>query len=188
MGSCCRKKNLNWKEIYSKVFDTYKGNKLQNFQYNLTHRNIATNKYLLKCRYAASSLCTFCNMAVESIDHLFWDCDLIQHFWNNLFDVLAQCNLNVARNKFGVFLHANSQISSYIYSFDKFYSHQCKFKNVITNIDAFKTKLRYRKILEQHIAIKMINYKNITIRGTAYKACRRHGSYSCESTIRFVFR
>ena len=77
-------KNLNWKEIYSKVFDTCKDNKLQNFQYNFTYRNIATNKYLLKCKYAESSLCTFCNMAVESIDHLFWECDLIQHFWNNL--------------------------------------------------------------------------------------------------------
>ena len=147
-------KSLNWKEIYSKVFDTFKDNKLQNFQYNFTHRNIATNKYLLKCKYAASSLCTFCNMAVESIDHLFWECDLIQYFWNNLFDVLAQCNLNVARNKFDVFLYTKSQILSYIYSFAKFYIYQCKFKNVIPNIDAFKTKLRYRKILEQHIAIK----------------------------------
>ena len=90
-------------------------------------------------------------MAVESIDLLFWECDLIQHFWNNL---LAQCNLNVARNKFDVLLYTKSQILSYIYSFVKFYIYQCKFKNVIPNIDAFKTKLSYRKILEQHIAIK----------------------------------
>ena len=76
-------------------------------------------------------------MAVESIDHLFWECDLIQYFWNNLFDVLAQCNLNVARNKFDVFLYTKSQILSYIYSFAKFYIYQCKFKNVIPNIDAF---------------------------------------------------
>ena len=115
--------NLQWKAIYMKVFDTCKDNKLQNFQYNFIHRLIATNKYvyLLKCKYAPSSLCTFCNMAVESIDHLFWECHLIQPFWNNLFDMLVHLNLDVMRSKLDVFLYTENKILSYVYTLAKFY-------------------------------------------------------------------
>ena len=127
--------NLQWKSIYMKVFDSCKENKVQNFQYNFIHRNIATNKYLLKCSLGASSLCTLCNMAVEGIDHLFWECHLIQHFWNNGFDVLAQNNLSVVRSIFEVFLYTKGHILSYIYSCAKFYIYQCKFKNVLPNIE-----------------------------------------------------
>ena len=137
-----------------KVFDTCKDNKLQNFQYNFIHRLIATNKYLLKCKYAPSSLCTFCNMAVESIDHLFWECHLIQPFWNNLFDMLVQLNLDVMRSKLDVFLYTENKILSYVYTLAKFYIYQSKFKNVVPNINTFKIKLRHRKTLEQQIAIK----------------------------------
>ena len=77
---------FDWKVIYISIFDICKDNKLQDFQYNFVHRNIATNKHLLKCKYVASSLCSFCNMAIETIDHLFWKCFLIQYFWNKLFD------------------------------------------------------------------------------------------------------
>ena len=104
---------LQWKSIY---IDSCKENKVQNFQYNFIHRNIATNKYLLKCSLGASSLSTFCNMAVESINHLFLECHLIQHFLHNVFDVLAQNNLSVVRSKFEVFLYMKGHILSYIYS------------------------------------------------------------------------
>lgn len=144
---------LQWKAIYTNVFDSCKDNKLQNFQYNFIHRNIATNKYLLKCSLEASSLCTFCNMAVESIDHLFWECHLIQLFWNNVFDVLAEYNLSVVRSKIEVFLYTKDHILSYIYMYAKFYIYQCKFKNVLPNIELFKTKLCNRINLEKQIAI-----------------------------------
>ena len=91
------KNTFDWKVIYISIFDICKDNKLQNFQYNLVHRNIATNKYLLKRNYIASSLCSFCNMAIETIEHLFWECVLIQYFWNKLFDLLIKYNFNVTK-------------------------------------------------------------------------------------------
>ena len=145
---------FDWKNIYSAIFDICKDNTLQNFQYNFVHRNIATNKYLLKCKYVASSLCSFCNMAIETLDHLFWECAITQYFWNKLFDLLSQYNFNDIKNKFHIFLYSRDRLLSYIYMFAKYYIYQCKFKNIIPNIESFKTKLKNRKTLEHKIALE----------------------------------
>ena len=145
---------FDWKNIYSAIFDICKDNTLQNFQYNFVHRNIATNKYLLKCKYVASSLCSFCNMAIETLDHLFWECSITQYFWNKLFDLLSQYNFNDIKNKFHILLYSRDRLLSYIYMFAKYYIYQCKFKNIIPNIESFKTKLKNRKTLEHKIALE----------------------------------
>ena len=93
-------------------------------------------------------------MAIETIDHLFWECFLIQYFWNKLFDLLIKYNFDVIKNKFNVFLHTRDRLLFYIYMFAKFYIYQCKFKNTIPNIEIFQIKLKNRKTLEQKIALK----------------------------------
>ena len=108
---------FDWKKyIYTVIFDNCKDNKLQNFQYNFVHRNIATNKYLLKCKYVPSSLCSFCNMAIETLDHLFWECFTLQYFWNKLFDLLSQYNFNDIKSKFhNIFIHEGPLIILHLY-------------------------------------------------------------------------
>ena len=100
MGIKLPRNRFDWKNIYSAIFDICKDNILQNFQYHCVHRNIATNKYLLKCKYVPSSLCSFCNMAIETLDHLFWECFITQYFWNKLFDLLSQYNFNDIKTNF----------------------------------------------------------------------------------------
>ncbi len=47
-------------------------------------RIIGTNKLLFRCHITQSSLCDFYNMHVESINHLFWECNVTQHFWSHI--------------------------------------------------------------------------------------------------------
>ena len=145
---------FDWKSIFRNIFAICKENKLQNFQYNFVHRNIATNKYLLKCKYTESSLCSFCNMAIETIDHLFWECHFVQYFWNKLFDFLSQHHFIDIGNKFNIFLYTGDRLLSYIYIFAKFYIYQCKFRNMIPTFNTFSTKLKNRKNLEHKIALE----------------------------------
>ena len=121
---------FDWKSIFRNIFAICKENKLQNFQYNFVHRNITTNKYLLKCKYTESSLCSFCNMAIETIDHLFWECHFVQYFWNKLFDFLSQHHFIDIGNKFNIFLYTGDRLLSYIYIFAKFTAGNHVIRNV----------------------------------------------------------
>ena len=58
-------------------------------------RIIPSNKYLLKCKIGETALCEFCTMEIETINHLFWKCNYVQHFWANLATFLLRYNITV---------------------------------------------------------------------------------------------
>ena len=57
---------------------------LQSFQYKYVNRIIPTNKYLYKCKLTNSNLCVFCQEYIETQEHLFWECRIIQETWSQL--------------------------------------------------------------------------------------------------------
>ena len=61
-------------------------------------RVIPTNKFVLKCNIGHTTLCNFCSMEIETLDHLFWECIYVQLFWTNLSTLLQNYN---------VFIHFN---------------------------------------------------------------------------------
>ena len=93
-------KNFNWQQIYLNAFDICKDNILQIFYFDFLHRNIATNKFLFRCKLVESSLCDFCNMEIDSIEHIFWTCQQTQIFWNELFKWLVEIGIHATQDKF----------------------------------------------------------------------------------------
>ena len=63
--------NLNWKTIYTSSLRAAKAIKLQNFNFKFLMRIIPTNRFLLKCNIGHTTLCDFCSMEIETLDHLF---------------------------------------------------------------------------------------------------------------------
>ena len=61
-------------------------------------RIIPTNRFLLKCNIGHTTLCDFCCMEIETLDHQFWECIHVQLFWINLSTLLQDYN---------VFIHFN---------------------------------------------------------------------------------
>ena len=145
---------FNWKEIYPSAFFICNDNTLQNFYYNFVHRNIATNKFLFKCKLVESSLCDFCNMEVDSIEHLFWSCQKTQIFWNELFKWLIEIGVDITQDKFLAFFHSKNKITSYILLFAKYYIYKCKTKKKVPNNVIFKLKLYNRISLEKYRALQ----------------------------------
>jgi hypothetical protein len=129
MGRTISAKEFQWQNIYENVFVYCKDNILQNFQFNFLHRNIATNKLFLQCKLTESSLCDFCCMYVESIEHLFWDCQTVQIFWNNLFKWQNKIAINFTYDNFTSFFQAKDKKTSYIFLFSKYYIYTSKLKN-----------------------------------------------------------
>ena len=76
--------DLNWKKIYITPIIATNDIKLREFQYKCLKRIIPSNSYLHKCKLVSSSLCDFCNMEIETLSHLFWECRHVQVLWMQL--------------------------------------------------------------------------------------------------------
>ena len=75
--------------------------------------------------------------------------------------------------------------------FAKYYIYQCKFKNIITDIGNFKTKLKNRKTLEYKIALKnnRLDIFNEIWPGEGYETCDeapKQTNFICHNDVHYV--
>ena len=71
----------DWRGIYSMEFCIIKDTKLQSFQLKLLLIIVHFNSFLYKCDLKETEVCTFCRETKEHLLNLFWNCNLVQHFW-----------------------------------------------------------------------------------------------------------
>ena len=90
--------NIQWKKVYTTNLRSKISSKLRNFQYKFLTRTIPINKWLYKCKLVSSSMCDFCNMYTESLNHLFWECHVVQEFWRDLKIFRATKSFNINFN------------------------------------------------------------------------------------------
>ncbi len=81
-------------KFFCSLFENIKGitlcTKLRSFQYRLLNNAILTNKRLFKMKEVPTEYCTFCNMQVETVVHVLWECTTAQHLWNNVRQWVSQ--------------------------------------------------------------------------------------------------
>ena len=82
------------KNVYSATFYLLNDTQLQSFQFKINHIIIFTNHLLMKCKLSETTLCTFCNDAIEKIVHLIWECQYAKNIWISLASYL-QKSLNL---------------------------------------------------------------------------------------------
>jgi hypothetical protein len=70
--------SLDWKNIFSIPFSITKDASIQWFQIRIIHRILGTNSLLYKINYKDAPTCNFCNSEEETIEHLFWQCKIIE--------------------------------------------------------------------------------------------------------------
>ena len=78
--------NLHWTNIYFKCYKTTNDSKLKWFQLRLLYRILPTNRYLNLMNIKEHDTCKFCDTHRETIEHLFWDCNVVTDFWNELYN------------------------------------------------------------------------------------------------------
>ena len=74
----------DWSTYYSIPFLCTRASKLRSFQYRIFHRTIGTNVLSMKVGIKDHEVCFFCNRKPETIEHLFWYCDLTSPLWSAL--------------------------------------------------------------------------------------------------------
>ena len=71
----------SWKMIYTKFRLCTKDNNIKELQYKILHRYIPTNKLLFQMSKTPSDKCTFCEMYIETIEHIFFHCQFVRNIW-----------------------------------------------------------------------------------------------------------
>ncbi len=71
-----------WHRIFLMPFTTTRETKLQSFQYKITHRIIACNKWLFDIKIKESKICNYCE-EVDDLQHFFLHCNKIEQFWES---------------------------------------------------------------------------------------------------------
>ena len=162
--------DLNWKNIYTTLQKSTNDIKLKNFQYNFLMRIIPTNQFLAKCQLVSSTLCDFCNMEIETIAHLFWECTHVQEFWTSISRFLQHCqrisDVNFKTIVFGLchkFGNKGIQMINFILFQAKYYIFLSKHQKNIPTLGHFQHYLSYRIQIEKEIALihdKLENFEN----------------------------
>ncbi|XP_039145742.1 putative receptor-like protein kinase At3g47110 [Dioscorea cayenensis subsp. rotundata] len=86
------KSALNW-EGWHKLWSLRIAPRVKHFIWLLQHGRISTTDYLNSINLGPRSLCIFCNLELESIEHIFLDCCKVQSVWNLINHSLG-CNIS----------------------------------------------------------------------------------------------
>jgi len=129
--------NLEWESIYLLPRIYTLSTKLRNFQFKFLHRRIATNSFLFKIKFSESNLCSFCQIAQETLLHLFWECPITEAFWNSVQQFFVSVDLIRPASQvltlcqcLGLKGEKSALPFNHCLLLGRFYIYSCKFKNV----------------------------------------------------------
>ena len=147
--------NLDWGEIYQIPMFSSRLTKLRYFQFKILHRYIGVNENLYKFGYVDSNLCTFCNVEIESIPHLFWQCDISTRFWKDVQDHVLKKNVTLTMKDviLGI-LDTDNSIYNFVILHAKQYIYNARCNDHRLNVTAFKKQLKNIYTIEKYIAEK----------------------------------
>ena len=156
--------NDEWKDIYRLPVKVTTESKLQSFQYQVVKRSLVTNKSLYLWKIKESDCCQFCKRHVETIEHLFFECNVVKHFWSDVSRWLPP------ELKFGVFVsrknvllgdtrYEGSLLLNHLCILIKRYIYVSKCLDRQLNIISFVRMLRNCYMVEKNIAVANDNIK-----------------------------
>ena len=123
-------------------------------------------------------MCTFCGLDEETITHVFWDCNLIQAFWNDLLVWLNSKCLHLVNFTFSqilvIFGYKEScftdEVMDLIITLAKRFIFTCKIKKTRPCLAGFKNVLLYRFNIEKQRHICNGHYSKFIDNWRQYKS------------------
>ena len=131
-------------------------NKLRSFQFKFLHRIIYFNDRLFKCKLVTSTLCDFCNEAIDSIEHRYIYCNITQEFWRQLnywiqTEYKIECTINNIHSII-TNIYNDLPLVETIMLNAKYYLYSCFLKQTMPNIEHFKHVLADIERTERYLA------------------------------------
>ena len=167
---------FDWNEVYLLSFKVSLETKIREFQYKVLNNIVFTNEKLFKIKMRRyneetrtrtrtrkikmidSPQCTFCKNEIESLEHLFYNCEITRSLWVALRSWLMECNINLEPLSFfnvlfGIFNAGEDFVTvNRLILVAKFYIYRCKFNGVKPAMWVLKTKIGAILNIESRIA------------------------------------
>ena len=145
-------------EMYSIPYCTTIYTKLRAFQFKINHNILYTNEKLYKIGKVESPLCCMCNMQIETLVHLFVECEKIKPFWRKTSELLHPYGIdkiNATEIILGILKHERiNNITNHIILEAKYYIYVCKLEKIMPNFARFIKRLKITENIEKQIASK----------------------------------
>lgn len=164
-----------WEKIHLLPFKCTKNIKLQWFQYRLQQRILATNKYLKMIGIQNNDNCDFCNSAIETLQHLFYECSVVKRFWEDFLQYLSNnthyivCNFTQRFVLLGGTMHTENIINMMFIN-AKLYIYSCKMKMSNPNVHHFIKYLYLEYKMEKYNAYTSCLYNDFEKRWAPIKS------------------
>lgn len=82
--------DINWPLVWSLPKKIFLTNKVTEISFKIIHRFYPVKLFIKKFRNNIDPLCSFCESANETVNHLFWDCSFSQSFWYGVKTLIIQ--------------------------------------------------------------------------------------------------
>ena len=134
----------DWTDYFSLPFKITNDFNLQWFQFRILHRIIGTNYLLSKMKIKNSSLCTFCGIEDETIEHFFLYCSktklFLNRFFRNFKDKHKITNISLI---FGIPNEKNDLVNLLLLLVKR-YIYNCRVNEELPNIIKAKRYLQFK--------------------------------------------
>ena len=130
----------------------------RSFQFLFLHRRLPTNKFIHRIGLIDSPNCTFCKENVETLLHLFYECDQTKQFWTNVESFINTIyGLDLSLTKFSIAFGYNvfdpDPFINYVIILGKKYIYRKRCSESRPNFHEFKGLVHFMFQVESHIAI-----------------------------------
>ena len=142
---------LNVRSISSETF-------IRSFQFKILNNVTFTNYRLAKIGYVPNDLCTFCEIELETVNHLFYECFLTKLIWTDFASFwylvsgkrVALTLQDVLLDK----LDSEIELLNYFITLVKLHIWVSRKRGVTPNLSAFKEIVKVKFRTEKYIAMK----------------------------------
>ena len=153
------KSDLEMKQFYSIPFNATLYTKLRSFQYKINHNILFTNEKLHKIGIKDTPNCGFCKEHVETLPHLFVECNKVTAIWQNIIkDLLPPFGITHLTNEnilLGIILKAKqNKVINHIIIEAKYYIYVCKLEGTLPLYTRLVNRLKITEYVEKNIAYR----------------------------------
>ena len=143
-------------EMYSIPYCATIYTKLRAFQFKINHNILYTNEKLYKIGKVESPLCCMCNTQIETLVHLFVECEKIKTFWEKTSELIHPYGIdeiNTTEIILGILTNERTNnMTNHIILEAKYYIYVCKLEKIMPNFARFIKRLKITENIERQIA------------------------------------
>ena len=153
--------HVEWRNIYNICFKMTTDTTLQWFQYRILTRILPVNDYLFKIGYNDTRYCSLCGEDLETLVHLFYNCEKSKDLWNLLcLWIKNKTHVNVELNVQDIIFGVENSILNFIIMVSKYYIYTSAKKGRSIHIFALQKYIEERYRIEKFIACKNMKSLN----------------------------